>query len=88
MKRLYDVYAGKLNPSWWQKMLIETKRRIQQSQSTGYIPHSRDKTFGRWTWSEQRTRRNHDDYDDDFYQDLAKDCGGWEDDMVKNGEFF
>ncbi|KAL3425169.1 hypothetical protein PVAG01_04450 [Phlyctema vagabunda] len=26
--------------------------------------------------------------DDDYYQDTARDCIGWEEDMVKNGEYF
>jgi hypothetical protein len=30
-----------------------------------------------------------DGYDeDDFYQDTARDCDGWEEEMTKKGEFF
>ncbi len=32
-----------------------------------------------------------EEYDDDDYNwgnDTARDCIGWEDDMIKNGEFF
>jgi hypothetical protein len=26
--------------------------------------------------------------EDDWYNDTARDCIGWEEDMIKNGEFF
>jgi len=33
--------------------------------------------------------RQHSDYDDyDDYQDTARDCIGWEEDIIKNGEYF
>ena len=84
MKHLYSVYNGKLNSSWRNKMLDETRKRIQQSQSANYNPQSRDNALGPWR-SEQRTYST-DDYDE-LHQDTARDCDGWEDDMIKSGDW-
>jgi exonuclease 3'-5' domain-containing protein 1 len=45
---LRNLYWGRLNDAWKMKVMDETKKRVQDSQSPAYQPQSEDKKFGPW----------------------------------------
>ena len=45
---LRELYLGKLTADWKAKVVEETKKRVRESQSSGYTPHGRDKALGPW----------------------------------------
>ncbi|KAK4544147.1 hypothetical protein LTR36_004645 [Oleoguttula mirabilis] len=91
---LHGVYEAKLHVAgqeFWQGMVEDaTVARVKSSQSAGYDPHSREKARGPWdARSIQKAREEYiDDDPDDWYQDSARDCDGWEEDMIRNGSPF
>ncbi|KAI9732941.1 MAG: hypothetical protein M1818_007374 [Claussenomyces sp. TS43310] len=79
-----------------------TKDRIKQSQSPRYDGNSKSKVLG-WdsatidamteSWNEDIMMEafvgeEEEEPEDDWYEDSARDCIGWEEDMIKNGEMF
>ena len=85
---LYEVYSGRLNPKWTKRVRKETKQRLVESTSDDYMPHGSHKALAP-AWNTTDTIYESDDSDEwDYANDMgAQDCPGWEDDMVKNGEF-
>lgn len=45
---LRNLYWGRLDSIWKQKVVEETERRVQESQAPSYQPHSDNKKFGPW----------------------------------------
>lgn len=45
---LRNLYWGQLNETWKLKVIEETKKRVQDSQSPVYQPQSENKKFGPW----------------------------------------
>ena len=45
---LRNLYWGRLDNAWKAKVIHETKKRVQDSQSPTYQPHSEEKKFGPW----------------------------------------
>lgn len=90
---LYKAYNAKLSSpgeKFWQVELRKaTEDRIKLSQSSEYDGHTRGQALGPWSeeYIEQAQEQWNDD-EDDWPGDTAQDCIGWEDDMVKNGEYF
>jgi len=101
LPRLYDHYRSQLSSSRLSEVKTETVKRLEESWSVRYDPKGRNRALApAWRnqvatpigndledldiWGEQDD--DDDDYDD--YQDTARDCMGWEEDMIKNGEWF
>lgn len=45
---LRNLYWGRLNDTWKIRVMNETKKRVLDSQSAAYQPHSEQKKFGPW----------------------------------------
>ena len=89
------------NGNWYSRIGSETEKRLKDSMSENYEPHGRNKTLAP-VWETIRTMD--EEYDNEFQHwgeweeedddevvwenDTARDCIGWEDDMVRQGEFF
>jgi exonuclease 3'-5' domain-containing protein 1 len=87
---LHDIYDTKLrimSGSWARKIKNETKRRLEESMAASYEPNGKDKALAP-VWKEVSDDRSSEDEEWDGYEDTARDCEGWEDDMIKNGEYF
>jgi exonuclease 3'-5' domain-containing protein 1 len=90
LPRLHDIYDTKLrimSGSWARKIKNETKRRLEESMAASYEPNGKDKALAP-VWKEVSDDRSSEDEEWDGYEDTARDCEGWEDDMIKNGEYF
>lgn len=91
MKRLYDVYMSKLDDFWREEVKTSTLTRIQQSKSPTYQPHSREKARGPWSDDYIKKARRQWEVDAEAnsdYETTARDCEGWEDALIMDGEPF
>lgn len=95
LPKLYDVYFGRFGAPdklfWLTEVQNATQDRIKASQSAAYDPHSRNKVFGPWTdryLQQAKEVWEEDTWNEQNQQDSARDCDGWEEDMIKNGEMF
>jgi exonuclease 3'-5' domain-containing protein 1 len=48
LPQLRNLYWGWLDETWKRKVVEETEKRVQESQSAAYQPQSEDKKFGPW----------------------------------------
>jgi len=48
LPRLWQAYWNRLDPSWKDKVEVETKARVRLSQSPQYQPHGQHKALGPW----------------------------------------
>lgn len=48
LPQLRNLYWGRLNEVWKNKVVEETEKRVRDSQSAAYQPQSDDKKFGPW----------------------------------------
>jgi exonuclease 3'-5' domain-containing protein 1 len=55
LPQLRKLYWDQLDESWKRKVMEETEKRVQQSQSATYQPQSEDKKFGPWERPGMRT---------------------------------
>ncbi|KAK2855726.1 hypothetical protein FQN49_004902 [Arthroderma sp. PD_2] len=85
LPELYEVYNSQLClprvQVWQSKVREATNQRIRDSKGPGYIGLSKANVYGPHDWELN-------DYDDVYDHDTARDCDGWEDDMIKNGGDF
>jgi exonuclease 3'-5' domain-containing protein 1 len=87
LHEIYDARLRKMSGSWARKIKNETKRRLEESTAASYEPNGKDKALAP-VWKEVSDDRSSEDEEWDGYEDTARDCEGWEDDMIKNGEYF
>ena len=87
LHEIYDAKLRKMSGSWVRKIKNETKRRLEESTAASYEPNGKDKALAP-VWKEVSDDSSSDDEEWDGYEDTARDCEGWEDDMIKNGELF
>jgi exonuclease 3'-5' domain-containing protein 1 len=88
LPRLHEIYDARLRKMpgiWTRKINNETKRRLEESMAASYEPHGKDKALAP-VWKEVSDDSRSEDEECDVYPDTARDCEGWEDDMIKNGE--
>jgi exonuclease 3'-5' domain-containing protein 1 len=87
LHEIYDARLRKMSGSWARKIKNETRRRLEQSMAASYEPNGKDKALAP-VWKEVSDDSSSEDEEWDGYEDTARDCEGWEDDMIKNGEYF
>ncbi|KAF1817815.1 uncharacterized protein K489DRAFT_328746 [Dissoconium aciculare CBS 342.82] len=96
----YEIFSKRpLEPHVLEYLKHATTERIKLSQSVAYNGHSKSQAAGPWSeayieeamdqWNDDiLTDDSGDGFDDWDDGDTARDCMGWEEDMIKNGEPF
>ena len=51
LPRLYKVYREKLNGEWMEKVMVESKKRVEEALAVDYEPMGPSKKFGPWNIS-------------------------------------